>query len=305
MLIAALFLMLYASIAAAETQLDSSRLKVAVSILPLTWFVERIGGEAVDVQVLVGPGESPATYEPTPKQMSQLSQADIIFAIGVPFERAFLGDVEKLNPERRIVHLHEGIDEMSGEADIEDHDSHAGHVHSGIDPHIWLDPSAAKSFSAVIADELGDLRPYLEQWFQSNLKSLEHDLDSINTEISDLLQPLRGKRFYVFHPAFGHLGERYGLEQVAIENEGKEPAARELARLIDQAKEDAVRSIFIQKQFADNSAKTVASAIGADIVRLDPLSSDYIENLGRIARAIYKSLADQPVDRSGSTSSTD
>ncbi len=289
--IATFLLMLYTSTPVAETQLEGSRLRVAVSILPLTWFVERIGGKAVDVQVLVGPGESPAMYEPTPKQMSQLSQADILFAIGVPFERAFLGDIENLNRDIRIVHLHERINGKLSEGDTE-LEAHTGLVHSGIDPHIWLDPSVAKFFSAVIADELSDLRPDLEQWFQSNLKSLENDLDSIDTEISDLLQPLRGKRFYVFHPAFGHFGERYGLEQVAIESEGKEPAARELAKLIDQAKGDGVRSIFVQQQFAGRSAETIASAIGAEIVRLDPLSSDYIDNLGRIARAIHESLTE-------------
>ncbi len=283
--------MLCAGIHAADTSTGKSKLSVTVTILPLEWFVERIGGDAVDVQVLVGPGKSPAVYEPTPKQMTELSQADILFAIGVPFERAFLGDVGKLNPGLRVIRLNELVYDKSGKENTES-ETRDDHPDSRIDPHIWLDPIVAKSLAGIIADELSKSKPELAERFQSSLKSLEDDLDSLNTELSGLLKPLRGRRFYVFHPAFGHFGNRYGLKQIAIEHEGKEPAARELAKLIDQAKKDKVKSVFVQEQFADNSAKTIASAIGAKIVRLDPLSSDYINNLIYIAKAIHESLTE-------------
>ena len=101
---------------------------------------------------------------------------------------------------------------------------------------------------------------------------------------------MKGKPFFVFHPSFGYFADDYGLEQIAVETGGSEPSARQLARLIDQARSSDVRVIFVQPQFSRKSAETVAAEIGGAVIPIDPLARDYIENLEQMARAVEEGL---------------
>ena len=268
--------------------------KVVVSILPTAYLVERIGGETVDVSVLVGPGQSPATYEPTPKQMAQISLADLYFRIGVPFEKAWIEKIAANAPSMKVVDLREGIKLRQVEGHHHHHEGEEGHAEdehaATLDPHSWLSPNNAQAMAQSIFESLCKVQPDNQSLYQKRLDALIADLKFADAEIKTILAPLKNRRFMVFHPSWGYFADEYGLEQVPIEIEGKSPSAKDLAMLIEHAREENIKVIFVQKQFSDASAKTVATAIGGKVVAMDPLSKDYINNLKTIAKTLAEGL---------------
>ena len=265
---------------------EANKIRVFVSILPQAYFVERIGGDKVGVEVMVGPGQSPETYEPTSRQMALLTKSDVYFQIGMPFEKRLIeklaGVMEKLN----MVPCQKGVKHRF----FNSTEAHAGHEETGADPHIWLDPMIVKVISGNICDELIRLDSAHKADYENNLRLFLNDLDSTNERISRLLAPFQGRVFYVFHPVMGYFADRYGLRQIAVEIEGKEPSAKQLADLIDKAKADGIKVIFVQPQFSTKSARTVASAIGGVVTQIDPLSRDYIMNLEEMAGKLAEGL---------------
>jgi zinc transport system substrate-binding protein len=250
----------------------SRPLNVTVSILPQVWFVEEIGGELVEVSVLVGPGHSPATYEPTPKQMAGLEQADLFLAAGVPFEHGLVPRIRAL-PEAPVV--------AGPEAEPHDH----GHHHD-TDPHTWLDPVQAQAMADTISSRLQDLSPENAAHFEARCQELRQRLAALGAQVREILAPYRGRSFIVFHPAFGHFAAAFDLVQIPVEAGGHEPGPRHLAEVIDRAKASGARSVIVQPQFSRKSAETVADAIGAEIIVLDPLAADYENNLIHLARTL-------------------
>ncbi len=284
------------------------KIVVFVSIAPQEYFVERIGGERVKVQALVKPASSPATYEPTPRQMAALSEAKLYFRIGVPFENALLPKIEETMKVLRIVdtrkgitlremkahHHHEGREQPKG------HEQHNGrgegedHQHEGgNDPHIWLNPRLVKLQARTIADALIEIDPHGKDVYEDNLAALLKDLGALDLKLAEALAPVKGKTFLVFHPAWGYFADAYGLKQEPVEIEGKEPSARQLARIIERAKKEGVRVIFVQPQFGQASARRIAEAIGGAVVPMDPLARDYIANLEAVATKVAATLEKQ------------
>jgi zinc transport system substrate-binding protein len=249
--------------------------RVTVSILPQVWFVEQIGGVQVEVNVLVGPGHSPATYEPTPKQMASLEQADLFLSAGVPFEQGLVPRIGSLTPGPV----------MAGPEPEE-----YGHHHE-IDPHTWLDPMQAVAMADTICRHLKALDPAHAEEFSQRFDILSESLRRLDDQVRLNLAAFKGRSFLVFHPAFGHFAAAYGLVQVPVEAGGHEPGPRHLAEVIDRAKEDGAKSIVVQPQFSRKSAQTVADAIDGEVVVLDPLASDYPENLMEIARVLATRFA--------------
>ena len=277
------------------------------SIAPQEFFVERVGGDLVSVKVLVGPGQSPHTFEPTPRQMADLAEVDIYFAIGLPFEDRLLGRVEELGSGMQVVDTSAGIPRRQVEDahghDDEHHTDHANSAsresaahddeHGGLpDPHTWLNPRFAKMQARNIFDALNELVPEHGEELEANLSELLHDLDALDAELTDALGPLAGESIYVFHPAFGYFTDAYGLRQVPIELGGMEPSARELVGLMDHATSEGVRVIFVQPQFSTRSARAIAEEIGGAVVPIDPLSADYMDNLRNIAHEVAHALRD-------------
>ena len=282
------------------------------SIAPQEFFVQRVGGDLVSVKVLVGPGQSPHTFEPTPRQMADLAESDIYFAIGLPFENRLLGRVEELGSGIRVVDASEGIprrqvedarghdeEEASGcDSDRPEGAHSADHAnsahdaeHGGLpDPHTWLNPRFAKMQARNICSALKELIPEHGAELEANLSRLLGDLDALDDELADALGPLAGESIYVFHPAFGYFTDAYGLRQVPIELGGMEPSARELAGLMDHVISEDVRVIFVQPQFSTRSARAIAEEIGGVVVPIDPLSPDYMDNLRTIAREVAQAL---------------
>lgn len=279
-----------------------AKVRVAVSIQPQAYFVERVGGERVEVEVLVGSGQSPHTFEPTAKQIVRLSECAVYFRIGVDFERALVPRLEKMFRGLKIVDVRAGVPLRRmepAEACTHDHD-HAAHDHApsqpsddpyaGYDPHVWLSPQRVKTIVQTTCDTLCGLDPGHAADYRRNLAAFQEDLDRVQAEIAAVLGPLKGQKVYVFHPAFGYFLEDFGLVQVPVEVAGKQPPARQLIRLIDQAKAERVRVIFVQPQFSKKSAQTVAEAIGGAVVAIDPLARDYVANLHTLAAEIRKGL---------------
>jgi zinc transport system substrate-binding protein len=272
----------------------SQTVRVFVSILPEAFFVERIGADAVAVEVMIGPGESPATFDPTPKTMQRLAGAGAYFAIGVPMETVLLPQIRRNFPDVRIVDTTAGIAKRPlTEDEGSDHAAGSDHTHQALetDPHIWLSPRRAAIVARNIADALVQLDPARAARYRANLDTLNAELNALQTEIADILEPVAGRDLLVFHPAYGYLADDFGMRQIAIQHGGVEPGPRQLADLMEQVRRRGARAIFVQPQFSMTSARTLAAEIGVEVVVLDPLARDYPDNLRRMARAIRQALA--------------
>jgi len=285
---------------------SDGKVPVAVSVAPQAWLVEQIGGPHVDVVTIVRPGESPATYQPTDAEISRVMQASVFFRLGVPFENGGWFEAIQDSEQLKIVDLRKGIDLRTIERHVhheaepaEDSHDHAGHDHAqcehcvhhedGTDPHIWLSPLLLRTQARTIAGELANLAPQHKETFFENVTALEERLVETEAKLHEKLQPLRGKAIFVFHPAWGYFTDEFGLKQVAIELEGKEPSDRELTELQQAARESGTKVIFVQPQISSKSAEAVAQAIGGRVETIDPLAPDVPANLLRAADALVES----------------
>lgn len=290
---------------------------VAVSIQPQAYFVQRLAGDRLGLLTLVGPGQSPHSYEPTPRQMADLSRAKAWFAIGVEFENALMPKIESLYPGLRIVDTTKGIkfrsmeahshDDEENDADNDhdddhdtdddhddDHDSDSDHDSDhdseARDPHVWLGRDSVKVQIGHILAGLSAIDPEGASVFRTNHDAFIKEIDTIFDGLAKDLGALRGKPVFVFHPAFGYFFDEFGIIQEAVETGGKEPTQRALAALIDEARKEGARTIFVQIQFPANAARSVASAIGGSVVEIDPLAEDWSKNLRIMAEALRSSI---------------
>lgn len=270
---------------------------VFVSITPQLYFLEQIGGGLVDAQVMVPPGASPATYEPSPRQMARLAEARAYFAIGAPFERAWLERFQAANPEMAVFQTDLGIQKRYMAAHSHaGHDGdikHGDHGHGGLpDPHVWLAPDTVRILAQNTAQGLSQIDPAHASVYAANLERFLSEIDALDVEIRAILAQLpAGRRsFMVFHPSWGYFADQYGLTQVPIESEGKEPGPRELARIVAHGRELGAPVVFVQPQFSDKSARLIAREMNARVAVLDPLSEDWAANLRAAAKAFLEAL---------------
>ena len=270
---------------------------VVVSILPQSEFVARIAGGKVKILTLVGPGASPHNYEPTPRQMADLSGASLWLTVGgVEFEKAFMPKVKALYPRLRIVDTAAGVKFRT----LESH-SHAGEPaapavaaaadpEGGIDPHVWLGRDAVKVQLAAAAEALSALLPAEAAQFRKNRDAYVAEIDAAFDALAKELAPLKGKKIFVYHPSFGYFLDSFGILQEAVELGGKEPTQKSLAALIAEAKADGAKLVFVQKQFSTNAARTVAAAIGGAVVEVDPLAPDWLANIKAMGAALKRAI---------------
>lgn len=257
-------------------------LRVFVSVLPQQTFVEKVGGDRVEVRVLVGPGQRPATYDPTPRQIAALATADLYVRTGVAFEDAWMARLRAANPDMPILDLRTGLKLRH----LEHHDHGTDRPHAGplLDPHIWTNPRLVRVMAVAIRDQLTRLAPPWAEEFARRQATFDAELQALDAAIRQRLQGLAQPRFMVFHPAWGYFAEAYGLTQLAVEIQGKEPGARTLGTLIDQARREGLRVIFAQPQFDTRIPAEVARALGGRLVLIDPLAADYAPNLLEVAQ---------------------
>ena len=266
----------------------SAKTAVFVSVLPQKFFAEQVGGERVEVSVLVEKNRDPHTFEPLPAQMAALSRADGYLSIGLPFEESLLPRVRQLNPSLRIFPADRGIERIR-EKDEEHHGhnehGHA-HDHGGSDPHVWNGIREARTIAENTFAALAELDPEGTEHYRRNLAAFRQRLDTLDAEFRELFQGREGAAFLVFHPAWGYLAREYGLEEVAIEVDGKEPKAADMAGVITEAKRRGVKVVFVSPQFSGRSAEIISRSIGAAVEAVNPLSEEWEENLRTVARAI-------------------
>jgi zinc transport system substrate-binding protein len=270
------------------------KLAVFVSIPPQKYFVQQIGKERVDVQVMVQPGASPATYEPKPGQMVALSKTPIYFAIGVPFEKNWLKKIAAANPNMRVVHTDDGIQKIPMSAHRHEAEQHPEkdhrEQHGEPDPHIWLSPTLVMIQARTIRDALQEIDPAHRSGYAINFKTFASSLADLDAELRKTFADQQGLQFMVFHPSWGYFAHTYGLKQVAVEIEGKDPKPAQLKKLIEHAKENDIKIIFVQPQFSSKSAKLVAKEIGGQVAVVDPLAQDWSGNLREVARKFKEVL---------------
>ena len=282
-------------------QSNQSKKSIFVSIVPQKYFIERITGENFNVHIMVMPGHNPATFEPTPRKMSELKEAHLYFRIGVPFEKAWIKKIAESNPEMKIVDTRKGIELREMDSFYELFERIKQEKHSEIelkekqqdkmkDPHIWLSPELVKTQAETICDALVEFDENNEVIYRENLKKFKADLNQVHEEIKTIFEHLENREFLVFHPAWGYFADEFGLKQIPIEIEGKSPTAKELSRIIDFAKNKSIKVIFVQSQFSTTEAEAIAESIDGKIIQIDPLAEDYLENLKQIANEMVKEL---------------
>lgn len=286
MRILALFSVVFALLVPAISWADAP-LNVAVSIPPQKYFVDMIGGDHVHVDVLVPPTAEPETYEPTPRQLVALSHAALYLKIGIPLENAWLARFTSVNPHFRAVDTARGIQRVSMEAHVGAHTSE-----SGTDPHIWLSPVLVRIQAINIRDALIQADPTHAADYRQGYERLALKINQVD---SDILRALAGARltqtkFIVFHPAFGYFADAYGLTQVPIESEGKEAGPKQMSKLINFAKANQIKVVFIEPQFAQKAARTIAAEIGGQVAIIDPMQQDWPAGMEAIATALKHAL---------------
>ena len=271
---------------------EAAAVKTVVSIPPQKYFVQKIGGPLVDVSVLVSAGADPHTYEPKPKQMAELTKCAVYFAQGIDFEKVWLKRIAGANPKLRIVHTDTGIGKiaMQGHAGASSgrdrQDRHKpGHHHGGApDPHVWLSPPLVKRQAEQILQALLDVDPANEIHYRTGYAAFAAEIEALDGELKALFAGSKGVPFLVLHPSWGYFAQAYGLVQVSIEIEGKDPKPAQLQRLIHHAQKEGIRRVFVQPQFPAKSAAMVAREIGGAVVSVDPLAENWAENLRAVAR---------------------
>ena len=280
--------LLLGMVATACTQEETAtgKIGVAVTILPQVEFAESVGGDKVEVTVMVPSGASPHTYEPTPSQMTALSDALLYAKVGsgVEFELTWMDDLIAQNEDMLIVDCSQGVtlqemataDEHEGEEHEHEDEEHE---HGAMDPHIWLSPQNAIIMVSNIADGLIQVDPDNRDYYEQNRDEYIGQLTQLDSDIQEGLSGITNRVFMVFHPAFGYFASEYNLTMLAIEDEGKEPTTAGMEYLIELAKEHNIKVVFAEPQYNQQSADVVAEEIGGVVVLINPLAEDYIDNL--------------------------
>jgi zinc transport system substrate-binding protein len=257
----------------------SAKTHVLVSITPQKFLVEQIGAEYVVVDVIVPPGANSHTYEPTPRQMISAQKGEIWFRLGESFEARM---IPAFQCKTKIVDQREGIDliEMG---------CGCCNARDARDPHIWLSPRLLKKQAAQIAEALSAHDLEHKACFAANLDRLEKELDALDQECVKLFAKANQRTILVSHPAFGYFCRDYGLEQISIEMEGREPTPRHLTELLKKTKECQIKTVFLQQQHNPKGGKRIAKELGAETLYIDPYAENVIENILTIAQLFASS----------------
>lgn len=257
---------------------EDRRPTITVSIEPLRYFVERIGGDRFNVVTMVPNGNSPETYEPTARQMTGLAESELYIKAGnLGFERTWMKRLRSNAQHLIIIDSSEGIEPLQTDGG-----------HGVADPHTWTSPANALRIAQNIYTAMKRIDAKDSAYFKANLDSLTWKIIDTDTKISNRLAKARRRSFIIYHPALSYFARDYRLKQIAIEQDGREPSAASLKSLIEEARRSGTRILFVQKEFSNRNTGTVAGSTGAEVVEINPLSYEWGEELLRIADAICR-----------------
>ncbi|ARR02979.1 zinc ABC transporter ZnuABC, periplasmic zinc-binding protein [Campylobacter vicugnae] len=265
---------------------------VTTSILPTAFFVERIGGNDIEVNSIVRANADPHSFEPKVSDMKKLELSNIFFAVGIEYEDVWLDKFSKAYPNLKIIKT-QGENIKYNKISHHNHDhhhDHHDHSHDEFDTHIWLDPIMVKDQAKIIAQALSQKYPQNAKIYSQNLDKFLQDIDKLDAYIKDSLKDIKNRKFMVFHPSWGYFAKRYHLIQIAIESGGKEPKPAALAGLIKKANQEDIKVIFVSPGFSQKSAQLIAEQTGAKLIEIDHLSKDWLNNMYKIAQIFKNSL---------------
>jgi zinc transport system substrate-binding protein len=263
--------------------LERAKPLVLVSIAPYKSIAERIAGAAFDVQTIIPPRSNPHVFEPTSRQVLEISRGHVWFRIGEPFETKVVRLLQENNPGLIVADLRDGIELQP----VEDDDHQCAHCSSdSLDRHIWLSPKLAGRQAVHIAQVLSDRFPEQKDEIQKNLQNCLAELKSLDLEIQTILAPLEKRSFIVSHSAFGYFCHDYGLKQLSVEQEGKDARPRRLEEMLGEATRLSAAVAFALPQHNNKGAQMIADEMNIPIRLIDPYSADYFNTLRTLARLI-------------------
>ena len=258
-------------------KLDNKPL-ISVSIEPLRNIVEHLAGDYYKVVTLTPVGASPETYEPTPKQLMDVSNSKLYFAIGtLGFEKQQLERMKETAPTLKIYTVSDGISLLSVQ--------HEGHGDS-TDPHIWMSPKNVVQMARNVCNALCQNDPEHTAVYKKKMADLERHADEVDRRIRLMVSKVRYRNFLIYHPALAYFANEYGFRQLTIEQDGKEPSSEHLATIISEAKAAEVHIIFLQREFKGRSVKSFSEATGARVVIINPLAYRWDNEAIAIAKAL-------------------
>lgn len=250
------------------------KIQTVVTIPPLADFVQNVGEDKVEVTVMVPPGASPHTYEPTPSQLEKVSRAKMYVKVGsgVEFELTWMDRLIGINKDMMVVNSSQGIEVI------------------GNDPHVWLSPLNAKTMVENICNGLIRIDPVNEEHYINNKSQYLQELTEVDRYIRGRLEGIENKKFLVYHPSWGYFAKEYGLEQIPIEQAGKEPSAKEIKGVVEKAKKYNIKVVFVSPQLSTKSAEVIAKEIGGQTMSIDPLAQSYIPNMRIVIEKLTQTM---------------
>jgi zinc transport system substrate-binding protein len=263
-----------------------AKLNTVVSILPQKTFLEQIGGDKINISLMVKPGNSPHTYEPKPSQMVAISKAKLYFAIDIEFEHVWLDRFLNQNRNLKVVDVSKGIKKLP----IQKHTHHDkyNNYKEKLDPHVWTSVSNVKIIAKNIYEALASFDKLNQAYYKSNYDKFLSKLDETDKKIKSILSKSSDAKFMIFHPAWGYFAKEYNLIQVAIESGGKNPTPKHIMKIIQEAKEENIKAIFTSPEFSDKVSKQIAKELGIPVKKVSPLNPKWSQNLINFAKAIVK-----------------
>lgn len=257
---------------------------ISVTIEPQRYFAEKIAGDLFHINCVTPAGQSPETYDPTPQQMVQISQSQAYFRIGeIGFEQAWMKNLQSQNPDMAVFDLSEGMELIKNEEEAHEEGEAHHHHHGSVDPHIWTSISGARVIAQNTCQAFIKLDPENQEIYQAGYQRLIEEIDSTEAEMKQLLQPLAGTAFIIYHPALTYFAREFGLKQLCIELDGKEPSPAQLKQLLETATQSGAKVVFVQQEFDRKNAELIAKETGCRLVTINPLSYNWHDEMIRLA----------------------
>lgn len=256
---------------------------IAVSIPPQATLLGEIVGDSMDIVTLMPTEANPESFEITVRNMMTINDASLYMKIGnLPFEETLTERISETNPNLKFANVSEGIELIYG---THSHGDHSGEV---ADPHTWTSVENLKKIASNMLAEVKAIDPEREEYYTSNYTRLIARLDSVDNAVSNMLEKSGGKAFLIWHPSLSYFARDYGLHQISVGHDNKEMTPGQLRDVHEHALNDGAKVMFMQKNFDASQAKTIAEAINAEIVVINPMDSDYINQFNIIANAISR-----------------